>query len=440
MPTVFLSPLIKQRFYDITGTVPLANGTVTTYTAGTLVLAITYADATGTVANTNPVILDGGGSANIWLDSTKTYKYIVKDSAGSTIHTIDNISVGVTSGNAASALTIAGGVGGEVLVQSAVDVTAKIANGTAGQVFTSNGTTALPTWESTTASATLAANTFTAEQNFARATVASAATTSNIWTGGNQIDFTGTATVTNFPAAPQAGTDRVLICAAACSFTASANMLIDGVASAATLTCVANDQVIVRAISTTQFKLTRVKYDGTAQVVAPAGGSMIFISAITATAANTVEFATGIDSTYDRYVITIDNLYRATTASTTELYAQLYSNGAYVAGANYTSNVVFSNFQNTTYAALSYYSYAYAVLTAPSAIPPVGSQYNGVVELSGGNFGYTAIRARALANGAKTDSDTIVSIGAGAPVTRIKFYLAAGTMNGTFRLYGISKT
>ena len=109
----------------------------------------------------------------------------------------------------------------------------------------------------------------TAPVNFARVTVASAATTADIWTGlGNQIDWTGTTTCTGFPAAPQAGAERVLICAGAAPFTAGANMLIDGVASAATVTCAANDIVIVRAVSTTQFKLSRVKYDGTAQVSA----------------------------------------------------------------------------------------------------------------------------------------------------------------------------
>lgn len=95
--------------------------------------------------------------------------------------------------------------------------------------------------------------------NEARATVISHATTADIWGAlGNQIDFTGTATVTAFPNAPQAGATRELICAGACSFTAGANMLIDGVLSGSTVTCAANDTVIVRAISTTQFKLTRV--------------------------------------------------------------------------------------------------------------------------------------------------------------------------------------
>ena len=115
---------------------------------------------------------------------------------------------------------------------------------------------------------TFTGGSLTSAINTARATVASAATTADIWgAAGNQIDWTGTVTCTGFPAAPQAGAERVLICAAAAPFTAGTNMLIDGVSSGNTVTCAANDQMIVRAVSTTQFKLSRVKYDGTAQVV-----------------------------------------------------------------------------------------------------------------------------------------------------------------------------
>jgi hypothetical protein len=46
-----------------------------------------------------------------------------------------------------SATNILGGLGGEVLYQSAVDTTSKLANGTAGQVLTSGGTTLSPSWE-----------------------------------------------------------------------------------------------------------------------------------------------------------------------------------------------------------------------------------------------------------------------------------------------------
>ena len=113
------------------------------------------------------------------------------------------------------------------------------------------------------AGVTLGSNTFTGAQNLSRATVASHATTADIWNAsGNQINFTGTATVTSFPSAPQPGASRKLICAAACSFTASSDMIIDGVASGATFVCAANDVVTVEALTVSQFRLTIQRYDG----------------------------------------------------------------------------------------------------------------------------------------------------------------------------------
>ena len=108
--------------------------------------------------------------------------------------------------------------------------------------------------------------------NLARSTVASHPTTADIWTAGNQINWTGTANVTALPNAPQGGVERTLICSAAAVFTAGSNMVIDGINSGDSVTCSAGDQVIVKAISTTSYKLSRIKLDGTAQVSVGGGG------------------------------------------------------------------------------------------------------------------------------------------------------------------------
>lgn len=92
--------------------------------------------------------------------------------------------------------------------------------------------------------------------DIATATVASAATTSDIWSPLGPISFTGTATVTGFPAAPLAGAQRLLICSGACLFTTGANLIIEGLPSGVTLTMKANALVMVLALTTTQFKLT----------------------------------------------------------------------------------------------------------------------------------------------------------------------------------------
>jgi hypothetical protein len=113
----------------------------------------------------------------------------------------------------------------------------------------------------------LAGGNMTGGLNGKLTTVASHATTADIFatTVGNLIDWTGTATTTAFAAAPQAGAERTLICAAAAVFTAGANMLIDGVASGDSFTATAGDKVIVRAVTTTQFRLTIQRYAGTAE-------------------------------------------------------------------------------------------------------------------------------------------------------------------------------
>ena len=50
------------------------------------------------------------------------------------------------SGTATMATNVAGGLGGQIPYQSAVNTTALLANGTAGQLLTSQGTTLAPIW------------------------------------------------------------------------------------------------------------------------------------------------------------------------------------------------------------------------------------------------------------------------------------------------------
>src|SRR6185295_10852496 len=59
-------PLPKLQFFDQDG-VPLAGGKVFIYEAGTTTKATTWTAADGLTANTNPVILDDQGRANIWV-------------------------------------------------------------------------------------------------------------------------------------------------------------------------------------------------------------------------------------------------------------------------------------------------------------------------------------------------------------------------------------
>lgn len=86
---MILSPLAKQRFFDASGS-PLAAGKLYTYAAGTTTPQVTYSNQGGTT-NANPVILDANGYADVWLDPTKSYKFVLADSADAILWTVDNI-------------------------------------------------------------------------------------------------------------------------------------------------------------------------------------------------------------------------------------------------------------------------------------------------------------------------------------------------------------
>ena len=89
-----LTPTPKQQFFDANGN-PLVAGKVYTYAGGTTTPIATYTDQTGATANTNPIILDSRGMANIWLQPTIAYKFLVTDSTDVSQYTTDNILVPV---------------------------------------------------------------------------------------------------------------------------------------------------------------------------------------------------------------------------------------------------------------------------------------------------------------------------------------------------------
>ena len=95
-------------------------------------------------------------------------------------------------------------------------------------------------------------------------TTVASATTPDIFavSVGRVIDYTGTATATGFVAAPQAGMEKELLCAGAAVFTAGANLVIAGTASASNYTAAAGDRLLVVAETTTKFRMYVLKASG----------------------------------------------------------------------------------------------------------------------------------------------------------------------------------
>lgn len=92
---MILSPFPKLRFCDNNGNA-LVGGKLFTYIAGTIATkTASYVDSGGT-PNTNPVILDSRGEANVWLDPAVSYKFALApandtDPPTNSFFVIDNI-------------------------------------------------------------------------------------------------------------------------------------------------------------------------------------------------------------------------------------------------------------------------------------------------------------------------------------------------------------
>lgn len=103
-----LSPPPKLQFFGSDG-LPLVGGKLYTYAAGTTTPLATYVDHNGVTQNTNPVILDSNGEADVWLPDTTSYKYVLKTADDVLLYTVDYVAVPVTTNSFASPPVIGSG-------------------------------------------------------------------------------------------------------------------------------------------------------------------------------------------------------------------------------------------------------------------------------------------------------------------------------------------
>ena len=90
---VKIAPEARLQYVDDSGD-PYSGGLLYTYAAGTTTLTNTYTDSTGDTANANPIVLNASGFTpdGVWLTESTDYKFVLKDSAGATVWSEDNIS------------------------------------------------------------------------------------------------------------------------------------------------------------------------------------------------------------------------------------------------------------------------------------------------------------------------------------------------------------
>ena len=97
--SVSLAPPVRfKAFYPGTGN-PLSGGQLWTLQPGTSgfgYLKATYTDSTGQTVNTNPVILDSNGEADVWLSGYT--KLVLQDASGNQVWSRDNVSSAAAAG------------------------------------------------------------------------------------------------------------------------------------------------------------------------------------------------------------------------------------------------------------------------------------------------------------------------------------------------------
>jgi hypothetical protein len=90
MTVAYLAPSLRLKSWLNNGQ-PNAGGTVATYAAGTVTPVATYTDNTAVTQNTNPILLNSRGEANVWQLPNTAYKYIEFDALGNQIGSTDQV-------------------------------------------------------------------------------------------------------------------------------------------------------------------------------------------------------------------------------------------------------------------------------------------------------------------------------------------------------------
>ncbi len=113
-----IAPFLRQRYFNTNGA-PLVGGKLYSYAANTTTPQATYNISTVNVLyqNANPVVLDANGEAAVFLDSSLSYKFVLKDSLDNVQWTVDNLAGTLTSDAVATAS-----------IQASAVTTAKIAD------------------------------------------------------------------------------------------------------------------------------------------------------------------------------------------------------------------------------------------------------------------------------------------------------------------------
>jgi hypothetical protein len=110
--SVLYSPWGNSQFFDANGD-PANGWKIYTYVAGSSTPLSTYTDSTGTVAQSNPIVINSLGfptTGQIWLTSGLSYKLVLTDASDVVKKTQDNLSGVISSSSSTQSQWVASGL------------------------------------------------------------------------------------------------------------------------------------------------------------------------------------------------------------------------------------------------------------------------------------------------------------------------------------------
>lgn len=275
----------KPQFVDANGA-PMSSGTLQTFTASSSTPQVTYTDSTGGVSNPTTITLNTRGETpnEVWLSAGSSYKFVLKDSSGVTVWTVDNVNgvndVTAQLGNEWVASTLTPTFVSATSFTVTGDQTQVLHVGRRTKTTNSGGTI----YSTITASAFGAVTTITVANDSGTldsglssvaygvvsalnssvgidvatrkgSAVLSAATT-NIWgISGDYVHVTSTNTITSLGTAPYAGAQRTVIFDGILTLTHNATTLV--LPGGVNITTAANDRMVVRADTTANMMVVQ---------------------------------------------------------------------------------------------------------------------------------------------------------------------------------------
>ncbi len=292
--------------------------------------------------------------------------------------------------------------------------------------------------------ATLGANVFTGTQTWSKGADVASANALTVGADGNYFDITGTTAITSITTVA-AGTVIKLHFDGVLTLTHHATNLI--LPSGANITTAAGDEAEFIEYATGTWRCTNYsKADGTS-VVSAAGGSLVYLSTVTASASATVDIETTFDSTYDAYLIVVSGLLTANAAP--GLYCRLKVGGTYQT-ANYHFVNIYAQSGSATPSAdvsLSAAAINFGWSTIGGGASPRSSDFN--IRIL--NPSSTTLEKSVILEGRTIRGDNNFNeisfkcsgryTGGTTALTGVRIYAGSGNIaSGTFRLYGIKNS